>query len=136
MEKRTENGMLVFITAVFICLAAYFSYQLYLYYHPGLEMSMLHSDSFPVPVIAMKESVFGMSKETDNDLRNFTEIMTQFQEMIIEKYEKSIKLDYDIAYENGKTIIVYSGTACDKVSKNVVDVNEEVVLDFIVELRE
>ncbi len=43
--------------------------------------------------------------------------------------------DFNVWHENDKTIINYSGTACDKISKNIVDVNEEVVLDFIVELR-
>ncbi len=141
MIMKKKNRITVIVTVVFVCLITYFTYQIYLYYHPRLEISILHSAdsldfSYPVPVLViLNESVLGMSEESDNDLRNFTRKMTQFQEMIIEKYEKPIKLDFNVRHENDKTIINYSGTACDKISKNIVNVNEEVVLDFIVELR-
>lgn len=138
--KKIKNGIIVLVILVFICMITYFGYQLYLYYNPELELCRLSSAesldySFSIPVIAMKTSVFGMSEEMENELRNFTDKTAQFQEMIVTKYEKPIKLDFDIRYENGKTIIVYSGTACDKINKNIVEVDEEVVLEFIVKLR-
>lgn len=139
--KKIKNGIIVLVTAVFVCSITYFAYQLYLYYNPELELCELSPAesldySFSIPTIAMKESVFGMSEEMENKLRNFTDKMIHFQEMIVTKYEKPIKLDFDIRYENGKTILVYSGTACDKSSKNLVEVNEEVVLDFIVKTKD
>lgn len=138
--KKIKNGIIVFVILVFICMITYFAYQLYLYYNPELELCKLSPAesldySFSIPTIAMKNSVFGMSEEMENKLSDFTDKMAHFQEMIVTRYEKPIKLDFDTRYENGKTIIVYSGTACDKISKDIVEVDEEVVLDFIVKLH-
>lgn len=141
MLMKKKNIITVIVTVVFICLITYLIVQISLYYHPRMEISILYSDdsldySYPIPVIAiLNESVLGMSEESKNDLRSFTKKMTQFQEMIIEKYEKPIKLDLNVRHENDKTIINYLGIACDKISKNIVDVNEEVVLDFIIDVK-
>lgn len=112
------------------------AYQAYFYHHPKFALGSAKSSdaadySFSVPVIEVRESVFGMSDYAEDVLKEFSKDNAAFAERISSEYEKPIHIDYDVRYEDGRTVFSFSGTACNKSNKEIVDISEELVFGFI-----
>lgn len=140
-SKKIKNAILALEIICSVCVIVYITYQAYFYHHPQFTLGSAKSSdsadySFSVPVIEVKESVFGMSDHAADVLKEFSSEYEAFAEKIQSEYEKPIHIDYDVRYEEGRTVFSFSGTACSKTNKELVNINEELVFGFITKASE
>ena len=77
----------------------------------------------PVVIVMVKEKIlFGISSKIKNKLDNFVSVNKDFQERIKNTYDKPIQLVATTRYENGKTIVTYSGTVFEKSSQKIITI--------------
>lgn len=139
--KKMKNAILALGSICFVCVIVYITYQAYFYHHPQFTLGNANSSDaadyhFSVPVIEVRESVFGMSDHAADVLKEFSNNNAAFAERISSEYEKPIHIDYDVRYEDGRTIFSFSGTACSKMNQEIVHINEELVFGFIAKAPE
>lgn len=141
MKSKKLKKAIFFIGAMcIVCVIAYVTYQVYFYHHPQFTLGSAKSSdstdySFSVPVIEVRESVFGMSEHTADVLKEFSNDYEAFAKRVASEYEKPIHIEYDVRYEEGRTVFSFSGTACSKAEQAIVDINEELVFGSVVKER-
>ncbi len=71
------------------------------------------------------------SEKEEKYLTEFSKAIESTQLEIATEYIAPTHIEVDVAFEDGKTIVTYSGKATKKDTSELVDYNKELVFDFI-----
>ncbi len=71
------------------------------------------------------------SEKEENYLTEFSKAIEETQLEIATEYIAPSHIEVDVEFENGKTIVTYSGKATKKDTSELIDYNKELVFDFI-----
>lgn len=71
------------------------------------------------------------SEKEKEYLTQFTNGTEAIEKEILSNYIAPTHIEVEVEFEDGKTIITYSGKATEKATNNEIDYNKELVFDFI-----
>lgn len=77
---------------------------------------------------------YGNKVPTEKQEEQLTEFSKQIEATQLEiatEYIAPTHIEVEVEFENGKTIVTYSGKATEKATNNEIDYNKELVFDFI-----